>query len=451
MGCSLGLTDVPDPSTIVDPNLVQTQEGAIGLYRGSVTSFATVFAGTVTPFGPSFLQRGYSVALVDGFAGDQFTTDYYDGTGEYFMTREVDPQSGHNIAQPYSDLHTTRLNIDQAIGALRQYATTAPSSYLAELYALKGYIYVFFGELYCSGVPFSKAIYGGDIELGSPETTTQMFDDAVALFDTALTIATDSARIRGLAYVGKARALVDLGKFSDAATVVTPSNVPTDFAYQLTYSAQALPNYMGPEVGGTGFSAGQIVEADRAGSNGLAYVEAGDTTGGRMADPRVEWFGVTAPFTGAVYLVPSKYPTSSTPVALADGIEARLIEAEAALQANDISTWTDILNTLRETAITPAIPDLTADSTTTASDTLRQNVMFRERAFWLYGAGHRLGDMRRLVRQYHRPLSSVFPKGKVVPNDQSNTLFYSNRPNLAPPAAEIDKNPNYGGCLDRDP
>jgi hypothetical protein len=322
---------------------------------------------------------------------------------------------------------------------------------VAELYALKGYIYVFFGELYCSGVPFSKAIYGGDIELGSPETTTHMFDDAVALFDTAITIATDSARIRDLAYVGKARALVDLGKFADAATVVIPSNVPTDFDYQFTYSAQTLPNYMGPQVGGTGFISGQIEEANRAGGNGLAYVEAGDTTGGRMADPRVKWFGMSSPYTGEVFLISSKYPSSDTPVTLADGIEARLIQAEAALQANDIPTWADILNTLRETAITPAIPDLTADSTTTASDTLRQNVMFRERAFWLYGTGHRLGDMRRLVRQYHRSLSSVFPTGKLAPNDPSNTLFYSSRPNFAPPAAEIDKNPNYGGCLDRDP
>jgi hypothetical protein len=100
MGCSLGLTDVPDPSTIVDPNLVHTQEGAIGLYRGSVTSFAAIFAGTATPFGTSFLQRGYSVALADGFAGDQFTTDSYDGTGEYFMARQVDPQSGKDITQP---------------------------------------------------------------------------------------------------------------------------------------------------------------------------------------------------------------------------------------------------------------------------------------------------------------------------------------------------------------
>ena len=29
-------------------------------------------------------------------------------------------------------------------------------------------------------------------------------------------------------------------------------------------------------------------------------------------------------------------------------------------------------------------------------------MLFRERAFWMYLTGHRLGDMRRLIRQYGR-------------------------------------------------
>jgi hypothetical protein len=69
----------------------------------------------------------------------------------------------------------------------------------------------------------------------------------------------------------------------------------------------------------------------------------------------------------------------------------------------------------------------------------REDLLFRERAFWLYATGHRLGDMRRLVRQYGRAANSVFPIGTwhgvnggpygndvnlVVPfNEEQNSLF----------------------------
>jgi hypothetical protein len=43
--------------------------------------------------------------------------------------------------------------------------------------------------------------------------------------------------------------------------------------------------------------------------------------------------------------------------------------------------------------------------------TARVDLMFRERAFWMYLTGHRLGDLRRLVRQYGRAKESVYPTG----------------------------------------
>jgi len=41
-------------------------------------------------------------------------------------------------------------------------------------------------------------------------------------------------------------------------------------------------------------------------------------------------------------------------------------------------------------------------------------MLFRERAFWLYLTGTRLGDMRRLVLQYNRPISAVYPVGQTA-------------------------------------
>src|SRR5207237_9537292 len=103
------------------------------------------------------------------------------------------------------------------------------------------------------------------------------------------------------------------------------------------------------------------------------------------------------------------YTDYDAPVTVASGIEARLIEAEAALQTNDPTTWLSKLNDLRATAITPAIPALADPGAATRVDTL-----FKERAFWMHLTGHRLGDMRRLIHQYARPDSTVFPWGTTA-------------------------------------
>jgi hypothetical protein len=192
------------------------------------------------------------------------------------------------------------------------------------------------------------------------------------------------------------------------------------------------------------------------GGNGLRYVSAGDPTKS-APDPRVLWVAVSVPprFPGMPqnppFPIPAQFISGDAPITLGGGIEARLIEAEAKLQANDIEGWAGALNDLRAHAITPAIPDLPTDSTTAASDTLRENVMFHERAFWLYGTGHRLGDLRRLVRQYHHAQARVFPIGNMFPNENEVNMFYSNNTNFVPPQGELDTNPYYHGCQNRDP
>jgi hypothetical protein len=41
----------------------------------------------------------------------------------------------------------------------------------------------------------------------------------------------------------------------------------------------------------------------------------------------------------------------------------------------------------------------------------RVNLLFREKAFWTFGRGQRLGDMRRLIRDYSRTPENTFPMG----------------------------------------
>lgn len=39
------------------------------------------------------------------------------------------------------------------------------------------------------------------------------------------------------------------------------------------------------------------------------------------------------------------------------------------------------------------------------------DLLFKERAYTMWLTAHRLGDMRRLIRQYGRSASAVFPSG----------------------------------------
>src|SRR5205823_8763684 len=54
-----------------------------------------------------------------------------------------------------------------------------------------------------------------------------------------------------------------------------------------------------------------------------------------------------------------------------------------------------------------SLPPLTLQATTAA----QVDQLFHERAYWMYLTSHRLGDLRRLIRQYGRPVNTVFPNG----------------------------------------
>ena len=126
---------------------------------------------------------------------------------------------------------------------------------------------------------------------------------------------------------------------------------------------------------------------------------------------------------------------------LASGVEARLIEAEAALQAGDTARWRATLNHLRQTAFASPL-DTVPDP---GSDSARVSLTFRERAFWLFLTGHRQGDLRRLIRQYGRAPDEVYPRGSY-PGAGGQ---YGTDVTLPIPAQERVSNPLFTGCLSR--
>lgn len=86
-------------------------------------------------------------------------------------------------------------------------------------------------------------------------------------------------------------------------------------------------------------------DADPEGGTGLDFVSAADpqvggTPLGTTADGSLDRYGI------------AKYPTAEAPIVVASGLEARLIEAEAVLDAAPESgAWLAILNTLRTEAV----------------------------------------------------------------------------------------------------
>jgi hypothetical protein len=289
-------------------------------------------------------------------------------------------------------------------------------------------------ELFCSGIPLSTLDYDGDYTLTRGYSTDEVLQHAKALFDTALTLSADSARLLNLARVGKGRALLDLGEFAAAAEAV--AEVPDDYQYTVLYSSgtNGVLSFAG-KPNSSVMPPWFFTVADREGGNGLDYRSSGD--------PRTASAPVGVNDYGVTLYHPTKYATDgSGPIVLADGVEARLIEAEAALQAGDVESWLAKINHLRETAISPALPDTTDPGDAEG----RVDLMFRERAFWLFLTGHRQGDLRRLIRQYGRDADQVYPTGSYAAGASG---FYGNDITVPVPAAERVANPKFTGCLSR--
>ncbi|MFL5594987.1 MAG: hypothetical protein ACJ785_10295, partial [Gemmatimonadaceae bacterium] len=230
---------------------------------------------------------------------------------------------------------------------------------------------------------------------------------------------------------------------------------PTTFQYNYLHSETS-----GRQNNGTWAltsSVGRFGEADAEAGIGLPYASDGNlkkTTG--VVDPRVAdslarrvsgGVANAKGFDGATdQMVQAKYPLRASPITVADGVEARLIEAEAALNASDPVGALTILNALRSNAALLSLRGYPAGSLAplTLQPTTAGQVdqLFKERAYWMYLTSHRLGDLRRLIRQYLRPVNSVFPNGPYFKGGTYGTDVN------APVPFQEQNNPEYvpGAC-----
>lgn len=430
--CSISsLIDVDNPSTILDTEAIQTRDGAIAVYNGAVTQFSAAYSLAVRA----------NALMTDELTGQSndamISRNDFEGPG---------PVSASGSGALYTSLQVARVRSRQAMGFLKKYAPDEPKTRLANLYLIQGYISIFLGEIFCSGVALSEVIFEGDIEYGEQITTEQVFENARAMFDSAIFYAGDSTRFVQSAKIGRARALMNLNRYSDA--VGDLKDIPTAFRHNMIYSSGAQVSMFYWQNMGTYETMGE-----EKGINGLNYITANDPrviaeNGGTM-NTIISWQPKHLRQTGVIN------------VAIGSGLQARLIEGEVMLKNNETSAWLTNLNRLRTDGT----------FTVTGSDTVwnagtggiaglkplqdpgtpldRRMLHFREKAFWLFGLGQRQGDLRRLVRQYGMSSNEVYPTGifKAATNTQVG-VQYGPFVNLVPTTERA--NYKFNSCFDRE-
>jgi starch-binding outer membrane protein, SusD/RagB family len=413
-GCD-ALLDVR--TDVVTPEATANASGAEALRLAAMNRLGQTLAGTGT--------GATGLITVSGLLADEFIVTSARPGLEAIDQRIVDEVNEETYAtSQFQRLSQTRTFTRQAIEGLRAYAPQRTAS-LAQMYAARAFAEILLAETFCSGIPLSEIDEGRPVH-GEPLTNQQVFTVALSRADSAITLASGDDRMLNLARIARARALINLGDHAAAASTV--SGVPTAFVYNLEYSAAAGALNNGLTVW---LNQARIFSiANEKGGNGLDFITAND--------PRLPWTfaGIGQDGRHDVW-VPSQYASAAAPIALATGIEARLIQAEALLHGGDGPGALAILNDLRATV--PGLDPL-ADA---GSQNAREDQLFRERAFWLFGTAHRLGDLRRLVRQYDRDQAAVFPVGEYFKGGN-----FGSEVTLPIPRSEAN-NPQSAGCISR--
>lgn len=426
------LVTVTDPALLTPENL-NTASAVPGLVNGAYVQLVGGYSG----FGDDAYLSSSALLSDEVYWGDTFTTR------QALDIRTLQPPALGNVQDPaFSRLQSARFNARRAFAAINRYPNSTTGGDVptkSRMRTIEGYSYLTIAEGWCNSVPFSIVPDTGLVDVnsvtpGMPLNTQQMLDTALARFNEALTIdATNS-----FAKIGKARTLLNQGKYAEAQAAV--SGVSDIYVFLLEHSTNS------------GGEANPMAALEQNGRYGISSLEGGLTATGtalrpdnstattapsaeglnfRTAnDPRVPYQAKPNCFTSSIRCwLNNNYPDFNADVPLASGVEARLIEAEALYNADttDAVGYLAKLNSLRAQS-TSLLNKLypgrkpTLDPTTGAeaplpplvdpgTGTARRALIFRERAFWLYNTGHRLGDLRRLARNYGLPTASVFPSG----------------------------------------
>lgn len=429
------ILDVEDPD-LITPETVNSAEGALTLRAGALNRLRTMTGG------------GESTWLFGGLLADEWST-----SSTFVQNDETDQRSiqlNNSVITGFlRNVARTRTASNQALAALRQYAPTQ-SAAIAEMYLARGFAELQLASDFCNGIPLSDATTD-PVTYGTPLTVQQVFARALASVDSGLVAntATDavSVSINNALKVTRARILLGLNRIADAGAAV--AGIPTAFSYDQTFSTNSGDNILWSQPNSQRrYTVGDSVEGNARNllvKNAIPFFSSKDprlpvayttTNGGK--DTTKSQDGLTFSRTTTLY-------ARTTNVAVTNGIDARLIEAEAALAAGNPNGMLTILNALR--AAPPKLgeiqPTVLPALALPATQAAQVDLLFREKAFWTFSRGQRLGDLRRLIRNYGRTPDNTFPVGQHYRGG-----VYGGDLNLPIVTDELN-NPNFKGCIDR--
>ena len=454
---SNSLLAAPDPD-LITPSDLDSPEGANALRIGALQRFRFATGGDNT-------NGQESTWLTGGLLADEWGT-----SSTFVQNDELDERriklDNATVTFDFRKLQRVRTAVNQAVPGMNKWNPTQTLN-IAELYLARGFAEMQLASDFCNGIPLSDASTAtspSDIKFGTPLTVAQVFQTAISSLDSGykLLAPADTASDVGRAIkVAKARALLGLSATANAAAAAALMNgIPTTFKYQHTYAASSGSNAIwGQPNSGRRYNVGDSLEG-----NAHDILVKGQIPFFSSKDPRVpskytvstNGKDTTKSQDGLTFSRTTSIWGQETAVDVTNGIDARLIEAEAAFQSGNYGTATTgtlaILNALRGSAqtigtvTTPVMAALTDPGT----DSARVSQLFREKAFWTFSRGQRLGDLRRLVRQ--DPYKTWYNVANSYPSGQHyRGGAYGTDVNLPVPKDEENNNPNFHGCIDRNP
>ena len=277
----------------------------------------------------------------------------YNGTGRLRRgTLEWDETNG-DWAQIHETIWTG-LAAWYRMTDLEEYDQTR-SKDAARIWLLIGMAHRMFGENYCQ-VVYSIGSDFAVPEKGTVKPRTAAFDSAIVSLTKAISLgqaAGGSDDVIMAARAGIAQAYVGLNDFASATQWST--QVPTDFVYSALYNMNSNSN---------------VVWQETIGRNEVGLFNTYSYNLANGPDPRVPYdicgtFDVpTDPFNSTVsrtdlcnsengadgvtaHVRQTKYPDEGSDIPIAKGTEMRLIEAEAAMLANNLTDFTARINDVR--------------------------------------------------------------------------------------------------------
>lgn len=360
------------PASRIPSGVLETSANALLLSDGAIADFECAF-------------NSYTVE--SGVVGEEFIYAQQTASRTPYDRRNTTKDDSDyavnactNNLGVYTPLQTARQSNENVLALLKTWTDAEVSAgagspnrtnLIAIAAAYAGYSYVLLGEGFCtmaiSSVNLDKSLtYGGEIQRDS------VFRLAVARFSEAITAATaaNNIPIRNMAYLGSARAKLNLGNYAGAKA--DAQQIPSGYLRVVTASDANGRRQNRVVIENSVLNRNQSV--------GPPYRTMGDTRVPVTATTLISATGIT-------HFYQTKYATTATPLPLATYEEAQLIIAEADIRAGSLATALPIINASRARGGQGVFVG------TTQAEYLAELIDQRRRELFL--ESHHLGDVIR--------------------------------------------------------